>query len=134
MSETVVFSSLLSFLGPIKDWVQFLKSEKKEKLLANAEAIDALHEAICETTIYISNSRSNGRVRETEENLARLWHTASRKLDRVNSELAQRCLLKGQYWADPEVWTNEAVQKARIELDRVQDDICSLKEKIGANS
>ncbi len=34
-------------------------------------------------------------------------------------DLADRCFLKGDYWANPDIWSDQEIREARIEIDRV---------------
>jgi hypothetical protein len=56
---------------------------------------------------------------EREAGLSRLWTQAALKLREVNPELADRCALKGSYWASPEQWVGKDVCRAHIEINQM---------------
>ena len=121
---------LLPILSHVREWLNLLQRNKGQNSLREEEALTALYMAVNETRIYMgsfggymigvaSRKDRKKRDRETEEKLARLWTAASIKLRPVNMDLADRCFLKGDYWANPDIWSEQEIRKARIEIDRV---------------
>lgn len=41
------------------------------------------------------------------------------KLWRYDHDLAERCMLKSDYWANPDQWSDRDIRRARIEISRV---------------
>jgi len=121
-------SSLMTLIGPVRNWLEFLRAGKTQDLQRRKEAIDALHNALCETQIYVSELRSGNGNKNTQHELARHWHKASAALDGIDDELSHLCMLKGQYWTEPNVWDDERIVKAGIELNKITEDIRQLKK------
>ena len=127
-----MLEGILALLGPLKDWLTLGGTERRARHAEEREALLSLYTALNESRLYIASqdpSRfshrspdaggANPRSAEREEQLSRLWIDASVKLRHINRDLAERCLIKSDYWAHPEAWDDTDVKKARIELDRV---------------
>jgi hypothetical protein len=84
------------------------------------QALSAVYTATNETHRYIvALQRGLARDIDREHDLARLWHLASIPLRYFDADLAGRCMLKGNYWLDPQEWSVGDINGARIGLDRV---------------
>lgn len=106
---------------------------KKER-----RALKALYVALNETVLYFRRldrphlARSKKERLEfqrdikTEEALSRLWMDASIELRPINHDLAERCFLKGQYWADRDGWSDEDGEKTNIKLEKLLEDARAL--------
>ena len=117
-----MIDTLLRAMPPLKEWFEAISSHKKRRDEEHEEAIEALYTALNETRIYIGRINRAGeshRDEDTEAKLSRLWTKASRKLRKVDSHLAKRCFMKGDYWANPDGWTEEDIARARIQIDKV---------------
>jgi hypothetical protein len=95
------FDRLLKVLGVIRDDDRLAETRKDE-------ALSAIYAALNETKSYIERRRIDGsRDRSREFRIARLWHDASIPLRHFDPEFAELCYDKGNYWMQPEVWTDE---------------------------
>ncbi len=84
------------------------------------QALNALYVALSETKLYIVSRKRTGKAdRQKEEDLSRLWVQASIPMRYIDQDLADRCMLKGDYWADPGEWNDERIEESRIEIGRV---------------
>jgi hypothetical protein len=93
-----LFDKALSVLGLIRD-------KKKQRDEKNDQALAALYAALTETKQYILDlDEGKHRDRNREFAIARLWHMASVPLRAIDTELAERCFLKGGYWMEPDIW------------------------------
>lgn len=117
MLEAIVaftfFDKVLAGLG-------LLREGQKERSQKTDEALLNLYVAISETKTYL-NERKNGAARseEREYAIARLWHKASVPLREIDPEFAERCFIKGGYWMEPAVWTDEQIKSKGIAIDQV---------------
>jgi len=58
---------------------------------------------------------------ESESRIAQLWSKAGIDMLPVNSELATRCLIKADYWADTVGWSDAQKDDKMIKLDDLLD-------------
>jgi hypothetical protein len=127
-----MLEGIIGLLGPLKDWLKLNSDVRNTRRQEEREALLALYTALNETRLYVnsqdatrlsrrssSGSPPNPRSPEREEQLCRLWMEASVRLRHLNRDLAARCLIKSDYWAEPDSWADADVRAARIELDRV---------------
>lgn len=85
-------------------------------------ALTAIYAAANETKLYLARlEETKRRVRKQEEDLARLWSKAAVPVRRFDVDLAERCLLKSQYWVSPHRWRADEVTENRIAIDAVYE-------------
>jgi len=135
------FTWLFAALPEFRNWFTFLYNERKEGQKVDAreeEAVAALYLALNETQIYIGSmqrkeAESHGVIRdyEVEAKLSRLWTDASLKTRRYDPDMSERLRKKGEYWANPDMWTADDVKRARIQITQVLD---SARGLIGGDS
>src|SRR5580658_4063310 len=108
-----IFDKCLSALGLIREG----KQRRTKKV---DEALYALYAALNETTKYI-HERNDGkrRDRNREYHLAQLWEKASVPIRHIDGTLAARCFAKGNYWMNPDSWTNVRIRASGITLDEM---------------
>lgn len=113
------------------NWLIDRFAEREDKRTQQlTEGIDALVEALMETRLYYGTYRQTLiRDRKREEKLSRIWVKTSNKLRRVDEDLADRCNMKGQYWADPQTWTDNEYASAIISIENVERALIKLKAK-----
>lgn len=108
-----IFDKFLNVLGLIKNG----RIEKDKKI---DKSLLSLYAALSETKAYVHSLKDGeNRDQHKEFSLARLWHDASVPLRNIDSELAEKCFLKGSYWLEPEAWDEARVAKHQIALDHV---------------
>jgi hypothetical protein len=86
-------------------------------------AVECILRAVNETKIYVAFlARGKARDETREEALSRHWTDTAAAMRGIDDDLAQRCRLKGHYWADPDHWSAKRLEEARIGLTQVALD------------
>ena len=96
-----------------------LKKEEMSKFLKAAQ------KALNETLRYFGGV-PHIRDYEKEEKLSELWSKVAIAALPFNPDLAQRCYLKSEYWANPERWTDEQIDAAKIRIVQMEKEIEAL--------
>jgi hypothetical protein len=96
---------------------------------ARSEAIRKVWNAVDGTRMFLAAVRR----REASENqpnpeLVSLWSEASLAIAVIDNDLAGRLRRKAEYWSDPENWSVEQIENARIEIDNVANEANRLLE------
>src|SRR5574344_305821 len=95
----LIFDGTLSMLKAIKENNNHNNVEYEVALLA-------IYTATTETKNYISSlGKRKKHAKEKERQLSELWIKAGVKLRNIDNDLAQRCIIKADYWANPDEWT-----------------------------
>jgi hypothetical protein len=111
------------FDGCLK-WLERIRTGRKLRDERTDQALFALYTAINETKSYIETLRSGKRRnRKKEYAIAKLWRRASVPLRKINVKFADRCFSKGNYWMEPDVWTDAMIKKKKIRMDQVLKSI-----------
>lgn len=121
----------LTIITHVKKWVTNLLRAKSERKKQSKEALRAVIRAVRETTIYLRNLREGGQKSiDRERELSLLWTELSFKLEDLGlKKLANRCSLKGRYWADPTAFNKNFLNQADIRLTDIEQlAYASLKE------
>ena len=93
---------------------QIAASSAPNKSGVLSEIDDALH------AIVTHEQQENGvKDREQEKTISRLWRESAMALRAVDADLADRCLIKMDYWADPDAWSDEDIKRSKIGFDQV---------------
>lgn len=124
-------SEWLTIITHVKKWVTNLLRAKSERKKQSKEALRAVIKAVRETTIYLRNLREGGQKSiEKERDLSLLWTELSFKIEDLSlKKLANRCSLKGRYWADPAAFDKAFLYRADIRLSEIEQlAYASLKE------
>jgi hypothetical protein len=109
----LVFSGLEQGIHIVKNYVN--KKEEKYEL-----ALYAIYTATTETKNYISTwGRRKNHDTEKEIQLSKLWNEAGIKLRHIDNDLAQKCIIKADYWANPDEWTQGDIKASKVSLDLV---------------
>jgi hypothetical protein len=84
-------------------------------------ALTSLMVAALETRHYLAIVRNEPQHsnRDKEQELARLWSKAGIDMSHIDSEIAGVYLMKADYWADAQGWTDAQKDDTLIELDQV---------------
>ena len=119
-TATTILDKLLNVLGLIRDG-------KVKKDAHTDKALFALYAALSETKAYISSLiEGKPHDRKHEHKLANMWHKASIPLRYIDRDLAKRCFSKGNYWMDPNSWSEARIKENRIALDQVLESTRDL--------
>jgi len=93
-------------------------------------ALSRILRALNQTKAYIADQVSGApQDRKREEELSMAWTRASGELWGIDDDLARRCELKGEYWANPASWEPADVERARIGIDQVSEEARSLLQR-----
>jgi len=101
-----------------------LKEGKANKEHINSQQYEFLRvasKAVRQTLSYIKDE--NKRDTKTEEELSELWANVALAARPFDSDLAERCYLKGNYWANPNSWSDEEIKNAGIEIGCIDTEI-----------
>lgn len=116
----VLVSGLVGLLGKFRE--HRVHSEEQKDL-----ALSAIISAANETKIYIQRVQRSGKTkRETEEKLSRLWVAASIPIRHFDKDLADRCIMKSDYWLNPENYSATDIARFRIGIDQVYKEAKEL--------
>ena len=131
------YAWLLTVLQNGQKWFRLVSQRAKDDKLENEKdrqtMVAALYTALTETQIYIGAMRKKeaaqgsdlivGFVRdfETEAKLSRLWTAAAVLVRNYDIDLAESLITKGEYWTNPDDWSDEDLERARIKIDQVRE-------------
>jgi len=124
-------SEWLTIITHVKKWVTNLLRAKSERKKQSKEALRAVIRAVRETTIYLRDLREGGQKSiDKEKELSLLWTELSFKIEDLGlKKLANRCSVKGRYWADPAAFNKTFLNQADIRLSEIEKlAYTSLKE------
>lgn len=115
-------SEWLTIITHVKKWVTNLLRAKSERKEQSKKALRAVTKAVRETTIYLRDLREGGQKSiDRERELSLLWTELSFKLEDLGlKKLANRCSLKGRYWADPAAFDKAFLNRADIRLSEIE--------------
>ncbi|MBC8032160.1 MAG: DUF4062 domain-containing protein [Pyrinomonadaceae bacterium] len=117
------FSPLVSGL---RNLIQSNSGVSADNRQAVADALSAAVAIANRTLRYVAERGRSSEVNPTkEEELSQGWAEAGFKLlalPNPPTDLANRYLLKAEYWSYPELWTDERVDVARIRLTEIAEE------------
>lgn len=100
--------------------LNYFKENRTNRTEQKDLALSALLSATNETKIYITRVQKTGKTdRETEEKLSRLWASVAVPLRHYDRDLADRCLMKSEYWLNPENYSATDIARFRIGIEQV---------------
>jgi|SRR5882762_2833518 len=112
-------ATLISIFNQVREWLGMLNAQDVRDKANYKTALKSLYVAAFETKAYLAAPAQNP---ETELKLSRLWIDARLELQPINFDLAERCLIKADYWSNPSKWTQEQIDEARIGLDTIIEE------------
>ena len=105
----------VGFFKEVVDWIDSLINKEKRKYLG---AIKAIHKAATETNSYLAEVKEGKKAeKEKEKFLSMLWYEAMEAIQPINPELAEKCLIKGQCWSDPRLFTSEEYKSVPLSIE-----------------
>ena len=124
MMET---TTAVIILDKILNVIGLIRNDRIQKDVRTDEALFALYAALSETKAYVA-SIAEGKPpdRKYEHKLANMWHKASIPLRHIDPDLAKRCFDKGNYWMNPNSWSEASITGNRIAIDQVLESIRDL--------
>jgi len=113
-------------------WVRNLLRARKKRKRDSQEALRKVIIASRETRVYIRQfSSSEKRNYQRERELTRCWSELGFALkDLKLDSLAQRCQLKGEYWADPERKDWVYLKKIDSSLEQVEQQAEEILQEL----
>ena len=115
-----VVQRLINLIGPITEM-----SRDKRELRDNA--LRSISHALNETYLYYRGINSGkDRDMDTEAQLSRYWAATAIPLRHIDSELAEICEYKSNYWINPETWDNSKIDELGIGLEDVRERYLKL--------
>jgi pimeloyl-ACP methyl ester carboxylesterase len=86
------------------------------------EVVVVFNDALMETRRYIADQKHGSRRDLAKENrLSTLWSEASAVLWRYDPDLASRCMIKGNGWADDAVWDDPRYRDLPLKLNDMME-------------
>jgi hypothetical protein len=110
-------ATLISIFSQVREWLGMLNARDVRDKADYKAALKSIYVAAFETKAYLASTDS--RKSDTELKLSRLWSEAAVELRPINFDLADRCLIKADYWADPSKWSQSQIDDARIGLETI---------------
>jgi hypothetical protein len=109
-------------LSEIKDLFN-RQEKKKEKSYA---AIETIYKAANDTSVFIA--QCSRKTEKPNQELSDIWVKAASKVRDLDSDLYNRLLVKSEYWANPEVWTQQDISQYNISLESIKKHCKSIIE------
>lgn len=113
---------LWELIKHLKQWLTNLKRASNARQRQSIEALRAVVIAARHTQAYLRllNDTLN-QDHAQEAKLSEIWTELGFRLTDLGlSKLAKRCDIKGRYWADPDQFDSEFLQKADVGLERME--------------
>jgi hypothetical protein len=117
-------------IAALKALLEYFRDERHRREDKADDALAAIYAAANETKLYIQKTQRTGKSdRKEEEELSRLWTKAAVPIRYFDKDLADRCLLKGQYWIDPASWRVAEIVQFRIGIEEIFEEARALIQK-----
>lgn len=117
---------LISIFDHLIKWIVITKEDKRKNSESYRNALIAIFKAANETQNYLTDRKVNGQNRKEERHLSWLWTEAGIALREIDHDLAERCLIKGEYWSSPDEWNDQQITEAGIKLNRIYEEAKTL--------
>ena len=126
--------SLWELFKHLRQWLGNLSRAGTERKRQSTEALRAVVVAARHTQVYLRQLEDSGQQNHaTEAQLAEMWTDLGfRLIDLGLTKLAKRCDIKGRYWADPDQFNDEFLQKADVGLESMEQLARQLMNGIDA--
>lgn len=116
----IEINQLVSVFQHVITWLKLASDEKQRHSEDYKKALLSVYFAANETKIYVATvKRRHKPDTRREAELSRLWTQAAVEIRELGPVLAQKCLLRGDYWADPTAWTEQELEQAKISLKEI---------------
>ena len=114
---------ILAIISHVKKWATNLIRANKERKEQSKKALRAVVEAARTTKIYLRSLREGEQKSIDEEaKLSELWTTVYFALDDISglNKLAKSCNDLGSYWADPDEFEENFLEKAGNRMEDIE--------------
>ena len=114
--------SLYLLIRHLKQWLTNLRRAGLERKRESIGALRAVIVAARKTRIYLRRRKASKKSDHAEEaKLSETWTRLGFDLQDLGlGKLAKRCDISGRYWADPEQFDREFLDRADISLSRME--------------
>ena len=132
MPSVVTESALKALIANLGRYLANLARAGQERKAQSRRALEGVVRATRQTQVYVRQLAARGsRDFTKEERLADTWTRLSFELDKLDvSALAKRCDITGSYWADPDKFAPEFLDKARVRLKDLELEAKALLAKL----
>ena len=105
-----------------QQWTGRQKQARVQKELTRAKALEALLEAVNETTAYTADRREgSARNRKREAKISQLWSRAAIQVHSLDKRLSTILALNSMGWADPDLWDTPAFKESAAGLEKIRE-------------
>ena len=106
----------------LQHWTGRQKQARVQKEHTRAKALEALLEAVNETTAYTADRRDGGpRSRQREAKISQLWSKAAIQVHSLDKRLSTILALNSMGWADPELWEKPTFKETSPGLEKIRE-------------
>jgi hypothetical protein len=121
-------TTLISLFNQVREWLNRSDTKSARQSAEFRAALKSIYVAAFETKAYLAaiEERNEPQNYDTEKRLSNLWAEAAIDLRDIDQDLAARCLLKGDYWANPNRWTQQQIDESKINVNNVFEDARNL--------
>ncbi len=118
MTEAAIVLKAFDLLGA---WLDRFRSGRADRTEHERQAMRELLKALGKTKVYIARLKRGDADPAEEEMLVELWLSAAAAFQGINPELSIQLELKGEYWTDPDAWSDTDVTKAGIHIKDISE-------------
>lgn len=103
-------------------WTKLIFESDSEASEHEDAALQAYLDALQETRFFLRGiGRDNPEeLKNQQRNLSDLWLSAAKLVSDLNSELAERCFAKAEYWSDPSGWRDDDREDMDILIESME--------------
>lgn len=120
--ELLTRPMLWALLKHVKQWLTNLNRANQERQAQSVAALRSVIVASRNTAIYLRQLQDTGQpCHQREAALCEQWTRLGFALSDLGlGTLAKRCEIKGRYWAEPQQFDHDFLQKADVGLARME--------------
>lgn len=107
--------------GHLIRWLGNLRRAGERRKIESKRALRDVVRAVRRTTVYLRAAEAGEASPSDQAELAERWTELGFRLEDLGlSKLAKRCEIRGRHGADPETFDAEFLERADIQLDRIE--------------
>jgi len=127
--------SLWELFKHLKQWLTNLSRAHRDRQKQSVDALRSVVIAARQTQAYLRLLHDTARQNHRQEaKLSEMWTEVGFELTDLGlTKLAKRCDIKGRYWANPDRFDNDFLQKADVGLERMEQLARQMIVKIESN-
>jgi hypothetical protein len=132
MPSPVTESALKALLANLARYLANLARAGASRREVSRKALEGVIRATRRTRVYVRELTASGkRDFSKEERLSATWTDLSFELRKLGvSALAKRCDIAGGYWSDPERFSDDFLEKARVRLQDLEFEARTLLARL----